>query len=78
MFDSVVSAWTLCSIAKVDRALSEIHCVFKPKGKFFFYLQGSGNENIAIDIQRSAFLEADKRRAIHELPCVCLNSLPKY
>jgi len=39
-FDSVVSTWTLCSIAKVDRALQEIYRVLKPSGKFFFVEHG--------------------------------------
>ncbi|MBD1863577.1 MULTISPECIES: class I SAM-dependent methyltransferase [Trichocoleus] len=39
-FDSVVSTWTLCSIAKVDQALQEIHRVLKPSGKFFFVEHG--------------------------------------
>ncbi|MBI4783139.1 MAG: class I SAM-dependent methyltransferase [Oscillatoriophycideae cyanobacterium NC_groundwater_1537_Pr4_S-0.65um_50_18] len=39
-FDSVVSTWTLCSIAKVDLALKEIHRVLKPGGQFFFVEHG--------------------------------------
>ncbi|MBW4489216.1 MAG: class I SAM-dependent methyltransferase [Trichocoleus desertorum ATA4-8-CV12] len=39
-FDSVVSTWTLCSIAKVNQALQEIHRVLKPEGKFFFVEHG--------------------------------------
>ncbi|MGK7914429.1 MAG: class I SAM-dependent methyltransferase, partial [Prochloraceae cyanobacterium] len=35
-FDSVVSTWTLCSISKVDKAISEIYRVLKPNGKFYF------------------------------------------
>ena len=43
-FDSVVSTWTLCSIAKVDQALQEIYRVLKPSGKFFFVEHGLSEE----------------------------------
>ena len=43
-FDSVVSTWTLCSIAKVDRAIQEIHRVLKPGGKFYFIEHGLSDE----------------------------------
>ncbi|GFE70683.1 class I SAM-dependent methyltransferase [Chroococcus sp. FPU101] len=39
-FDCVVSTWTLCSIAQVDQAISEIYRVLKPQGKFFFIEHG--------------------------------------
>jgi ubiquinone/menaquinone biosynthesis C-methylase UbiE len=39
-FDSVVSTWTLCSIANVEQALREIHRVLKPGGRFFFIEHG--------------------------------------
>jgi len=39
-FDSVVSTWTLCSIANVEQALKEIYRVLKPGGKFFFVEHG--------------------------------------
>jgi ubiquinone/menaquinone biosynthesis C-methylase UbiE len=39
-FDYVVSTWTLCSIARVDNALSEIYRVLKPGGKFVFVEHG--------------------------------------
>ncbi len=43
-FDSVVSTWTLCSIAKVDQALAEIYRVLKPGGKFFFLEHGLSDD----------------------------------
>ncbi len=43
-FDSVVSTWTLCSIAKVEQALQEIYRVLKPGGKFFFIEHGLSNK----------------------------------
>ncbi|WP_416669046.1 class I SAM-dependent methyltransferase [Egbenema bharatensis] len=43
-FDSVVSTWTLCSIAKVEQALQEIERVLKPGGRFFFIEHGLSNE----------------------------------
>jgi ubiquinone/menaquinone biosynthesis C-methylase UbiE len=39
-FDSVVSAWTLCSIENVGKALSELRRVLKPDGRFFFAEHG--------------------------------------
>jgi len=43
-FDSVVSTWTLCSIANVAQALKEIYRVLKPGGRFFFVEHGLSNE----------------------------------
>ncbi|MDY7014540.1 MAG: class I SAM-dependent methyltransferase [Cyanobacteriota bacterium] len=39
-FDSAVSTWTLCSIPKIEQALSEIYRVLKPGGRFFFIEHG--------------------------------------
>ena len=43
-FDSVVSTWTLCSIAQVEQALQEVHRVLKPGGRFFFIEHGLSDE----------------------------------
>jgi len=43
-FDSVVSTWTLCSIANVEQALREVYRVLKPGGKFFFIEHGLSNK----------------------------------
>ncbi|HYW22481.1 MAG TPA: class I SAM-dependent methyltransferase [Nodularia sp. (in: cyanobacteria)] len=43
-FDSMVSTFTLCSIAKVEQALKEVYRVLKPGGKFFFLEHGLSNE----------------------------------
>lgn len=48
-FDSVVSTWTLCSIANVAQALKEIYRVLKPGGRFFFIEHGlSQNPRVQI------------------------------
>jgi ubiquinone/menaquinone biosynthesis C-methylase UbiE len=48
-FDNVVSTWTLCSIANVESAISEIYRVLKPEGKFYFIEHGlSDNPNLQI------------------------------
>ncbi|WP_019508594.1 class I SAM-dependent methyltransferase [Pleurocapsa sp. PCC 7319] len=39
-FDSVVCTWTLCSIARVEQAIAEVHRLLKPKGQFFFIEHG--------------------------------------
>jgi ubiquinone/menaquinone biosynthesis C-methylase UbiE len=44
-FDSVVSTWTLCSIANVEQALKEIYRVLKPGGRFFFVEHGLSNQS---------------------------------
>ena len=43
-FDSIVSTWTLCSIAKIDKAISELYRVLKPDGKFYFIEHGLSND----------------------------------
>ncbi|WP_066383573.1 class I SAM-dependent methyltransferase [Anabaena sp. CA = ATCC 33047] len=44
-FDSVVSTFTLCSIAQVAAALKEIYRVLKPGGKFFFIEHGLSKDS---------------------------------
>ncbi len=52
-FDSVVSTWTLCSIAGIEQALGEIYRVLKPGGKFFFVEHGlSQNPRVQVWQQR--------------------------
>ena len=43
-FDTVVSTWTMCSIANLETALSEIHRVLKPSGKLLFIEHGLSND----------------------------------
>lgn len=43
-FDSVVSTWTLCSIANVEQALREIHRVLKVGGRFLFVEHGLSHD----------------------------------
>lgn len=39
-FDTVVSTWTLCSVAGVEQALRELWRVLKPDGQFLFVEHG--------------------------------------
>lgn len=43
-FDTVVSTLTLCSIANTAPALSEIHRVLKPDGRFVFFEHGRSDD----------------------------------
>jgi len=48
-FDSVVCTWTLCSIPLVEQAISEVHRLLKPKGKFYFIEHGlSQDSNVEV------------------------------
>ena len=40
-FDTVLSTWTLCSVANVYRALSELRRVLKPAGRMIFAEHGA-------------------------------------
>lgn len=51
-FDSVVSTWTLCSISNLDSALSEIHRVLKPSGRFVFLEHGLAKNQSIQKFQR--------------------------
>jgi ubiquinone/menaquinone biosynthesis C-methylase UbiE len=42
--DTVVSSWTLCSIADIEPALQEIRRVLKPGGRFIFIEHGRSPE----------------------------------
>jgi SAM-dependent methyltransferase len=43
-FDTVVTTWTLCSIAKVDAALREMRRVLRPQGKLLFCEHGRSDD----------------------------------
>jgi ubiquinone/menaquinone biosynthesis C-methylase UbiE len=43
-FDSVVTTWTLCSIADVAAALAEIRRVLKPDGRYIFFEHGRSDD----------------------------------
>lgn len=43
-FDTVVSTWTLCSIANVEQALKEIYRVLKPGGQYLFVEHGLSHD----------------------------------
>jgi ubiquinone/menaquinone biosynthesis C-methylase UbiE len=57
-FDCVVSTFTLCSIANVSQALSEVHRVLRPGGRLLFLEHGLSPEpNIARWQRRLNWLE---------------------
>ena len=43
-FDTVVTTWTLCSIAEVSAALAEMKRVLKPDGQFLFCEHGRSDD----------------------------------
>ncbi len=49
--DSVVSTWSLCSIAYPIVALKEIKRVLKPNGKFYFLEHGKSNKSFISKLQ---------------------------
>jgi ubiquinone/menaquinone biosynthesis C-methylase UbiE len=58
-FDSVVSTWTLCSIANVNQALQEIYRVLKQGGRFFFVEHGLSN-NPKVQVWQNRFTPVQK------------------
>ena len=58
-FDTVVSTWTLCSIANIDQALQEIKRVLKPEGKFFFIEHGL-SENLKVQVWQNRLTPLQK------------------
>ena len=81
-FDSVVSTWTLCSIANVEQAIQEIHRVLKPGGKFYFIEHGLSNEpkiqiwqNRLNFINKAVFVGCHINRNIKQLIATQFNQL---
>jgi ubiquinone/menaquinone biosynthesis C-methylase UbiE len=73
-FDTVVTTWTLCSIADVDAALAEMKRVLKPQGEFLFCEHGrSDDEKTAVwqdrlnPLQKVAGCGCNLNRAIDRL-----------
>lgn len=44
--DTVVSTWTLCSVADITQSLKEIKRVLKPGGRFFFAEHGVSQQSL--------------------------------
>lgn len=58
-FDSVVCTWTLCSIPLVEQALSEVHRLLKPGGKFYFIEHGL-SQDLGIQIWQNRLTPIQK------------------
>ncbi|MDX1393548.1 MAG: class I SAM-dependent methyltransferase [Gemmatimonadota bacterium] len=50
-FDTVVSTWTLCSIDRLRRALTELRRVLRPEGVFLFLEHGRSDRTLAATLQ---------------------------
>lgn len=51
-FDTVVSTWTLCSIARVGDALRDVRRVLRPDGAFLFLEHGRSEKPFVARLQR--------------------------
>jgi ubiquinone/menaquinone biosynthesis C-methylase UbiE len=51
-FDTVVSTFTLCSVADVSKVLQEVRRVLKPGGKFLFIEHGKSWNKVMIAVQQ--------------------------
>ncbi len=52
-FDTVVSTWTLCSIARLRAALRELGRVLRPEGEFLFLEHGLADGPVASRLQNA-------------------------
>ena len=59
-FDTIVTTFTLCSIAEVDKALSEMRRVLSPSGKYLFLEHGRSDEP-AVARRQDRFNPVQKR-----------------
>src|SRR3989338_3999979 len=57
--DTVISTWTLCSVAVTRKVLSEVARVLKPQGKFVFVDHGA-SPHFGILILQMAFTSVNK------------------
>ena len=61
-FDAVVSTFTLCSIPKVELALSEAHRVLRNRGRFYFLEHGLADDH-AVQKRQHRYTPLNKRLA---------------